>query len=363
DTFNGGIPNGTVLGPTHYTVTGLPPGITPVITKVSPTQVTVTFTGTANPVPSGAFNNIQVSFLPAALTGGDPSVIQGLNGQNLGINFPIATPPTISITGFSPTSGYRGVSVLISGTGFTNASSVRFGNFPAQSFQVLNDSWIRAVVDTTDGNTVQVTSPLGTAQRISFTYFLPTTPRQGTVVTGISPSQFTFGTPVTLSGINFNGATQVLIGGVPVQSFTVNSDGQITAIVGGVPVNDQIQVFTNNPALASVPTNFSGFGAQYMRGQPPTLLSVSPNPIRSSGEDIPLALTGINLSPDGRISVQDGTKPPVLVAGSATTPTQATMTLPAALRFPGTQRIIFTNPDTATLRTNPQQTICRKMQR
>lgn len=345
DTFNGGIPNGTVLGPTHYTVTGLPPGITPVITKVSPTQVTVTFTGTANPVPSGAFNNIQVSFLPAALTGGDPSVIQGLNGQNLGINFPIATPPTISITGFSPTSGYRGVSVLISGTGFTNASSVRFGNFPAQSFQVLNDSWIRAVVDTTDGNTVQVTSPLGTAQRISFTYFLPTTPRQGTVVTGISPSQFTFGTPVTLSGINFNGATQVLIGGVPVQSFTVNSDGQITAIVGGVPVNDQIQVFTNNPALASVPTNFSGFGAQYMRGQPPTLLSVSPNPIRSSGEDIPLALTGINLSPDGRISVQDGTKPPVLVAGSATTPTQATMTLPAALRFPGTQRIIFTNPD------------------
>jgi hypothetical protein len=136
-----------------------------------------------------------------------------------------------------------------------------------------------------------------------------------------------------------------LIGGVPVQSFTVDSDGRISAIVGGVPTSDQIQVYTNQPNTVSVPTSFGGLGAQYLRGQPPVLIRVTPNPIMSSGEDIPLTLPGFNLSPQGKITVFDGTTPPTPVQATAVVPTQANITLPATLRYPGVRSITFTNPD------------------
>lgn len=348
DTFNGAIPDGTILtAGTDFTITGVPPGLTPVVTKVSPTQVTVTFTGTANPIPSGPLNSIQISFLPTTLTSGNPGAITGLNGQSLGINFPtvVTSPRIISITGVSVTNAFRGSTVVIIGTGFTGASSVRFGAFPAQSFTVLNDSWIRAILDTTDGGPITVTSPLGTAQIGGFPY--QPAPPEVTSVTGISPSRFTMGTPVTLTGTNFTGATQVLVGGVPVQSFTVDNNGQISAIIGGVPTSDIIQVITNRPNFISVPSSFNGFGAEYIRGQPPVLISVSPNPIRSSGEDIPLTIPGFNLSPQGQVTVQDArtNDTPTPIGATAIVPTQATVILPATLRYPGVRRIIFSNPD------------------
>ena len=346
DTFNGGIPDGTVMTDgVNYTITGVPPGLTPVVTKVSPTQVTVTFIGVANPVPTGPLNNIQISFLPATLTSGNPGAITGLNGQNLGLNFPtVGTQPRIlTISSFTPSGGPRGTRVLLSGSGFTGTTHVRFGRFPAQSFRVLSDNYMEAILDSTDGSTIEVISPLGAVQAYGFSY--QALPPQTTVVTGVSPSQFTFGTPVTLTGTNFTGATQVLIGGVPVQSFTVNSDGQIQAVVGGVPVNDQIQVITNQPNTVSVPTSFGGLGTQYLRGQPPVLIRVTPNPIMSSGEDIPLTLPGFNLSPQGKITVFDGSTPPTPVQATAIVPTQANITLPATLRYPGVRSITFTNPD------------------
>ncbi len=347
DTFNGVIPDGTVLTVgTDFTITGVPPGLTPVVTKVSPTQVTVTFTGVANPVPTGPINTIQINFLPGTLTSGNPSAITGLNGQSLGLNFPtiVPQPRTLTISNILPSGGPRGTRVMLGGSGFTGATSVRFGNFPAQSFRVLSDSFIEAVLDSTDGNSVEVITPsLGSVQAFGFSY--QSAPPRTTVVTGVSPSRITFGTPVTLTGTNFTGATQVLIGGVPVQSFTVNSDGQIQAVVGGVPLNDQIQVITNQPGVVSLPTTFGGLGTEYLRGQPPTLIRVTPNPIMSSGEDIPLTLPGFNLSPQGKITVFDGSTPPTPIQPTAVVTTQANITLPATLRYPGVRTITFTNPD------------------
>ncbi len=355
DTFNGGIPDGTVLTDgVNYTVTGVPAGLTPVVTKISPTQVTVTFTGVANPVPTGPLNNIQISFLPATLTSGNPGAITGLNGQNLGLNFPtvVPQPRTLTISNILPAGGPRGTRVMLGGSGFTGATSVRFGSFPAQSFRVLSDNFIEAVLDSTDGNGVEVITPSGTVLAFGFSY--QQAPPRTTVVTGVSPSRFTFGTPVTLTGTNFTGATQVLIGGVPVQSFTVNSDGQIQAVVGGVPVNDQIQVITNQPSVVSLPTTFGGLGTEYLRGQPPVLIRVTPNPIMSSGEDIPLTLPGFNLSPQGKITVFDGSAPPTPVQATAIVTTQANMTLPATLRYPGVRSITFTNPDGQSASVNLQ---------
>lgn len=347
DTFNGAIPDGTVLtSGTDFTITGVPPGLTPVVTKVSPTQVTVTFIGVANPIPTGPINTVQITFLPGTVTSGNPAAITGLNGQSLGLNFPtiVPQPRTLTISNILPSGGPRGTRVMLGGSGFTGATVVRFGNFPAQSFRVLSDNFIEAILDSTDGSSVEVITPtLGSVRAFGFSY-QPAPPRT-TVVTGISPSRITFGTPVTLTGTNFTGATQVLIGGVPVQSFTVNSDGQIQAVVGGVPMNDQIQVITNQPGVVSLPTTFGGLGTEYLRGQPPTLIRVTPNPIMSSGEDIPLTLPGFNLSPQGTIVVFDGSTPPTPVQPTAIVTTQANMTLPATLRYPGVRTITFTNPD------------------
>lgn len=52
------------------------------------------------------------------------------------------------------------------------------------------------------------------------------------VITGISPANGVVGTPVTISGFNFNGTTAVQFGGTAAASFTVNSPVSISAITG-----------------------------------------------------------------------------------------------------------------------------------
>lgn len=83
------------------------------------------------------------------------------------------------ITSVSPTSGTHlgGKTVTISGGGFTGASQVHFGPFPAQSFTVVSDSEIQAVTPATSAPgtanvrvvTNGVTSPVVTADRYRFT--------------------------------------------------------------------------------------------------------------------------------------------------------------------------------------------------
>lgn len=69
-----------------------------------------------------------------------------------------------TITSFSPTQGAIGSSVVIRGSGFTNASAVTIGGTAVASFTVNSDSQITATIanGTTTG-TIAITSPLGTA--------------------------------------------------------------------------------------------------------------------------------------------------------------------------------------------------------
>jgi IPT/TIG domain len=50
------------------------------------------------------------------------------------------------------------------------------------------------------------------------------------VVTSVSPTSVTAGTTVTITGSEFNDATEVLFGSTPATSFTIVSDGEITAV-------------------------------------------------------------------------------------------------------------------------------------
>jgi hypothetical protein len=141
-----------------------------------------------------------------------------------------APPPRV--TAISVTSGPAsgGTSVVVTGTGFTGATGVSFGDVPAASFTIDGDGSISALspVETARTVDVTVTTPGGTSATVpedEFTFV--GTPS----VTGLSPSSGPLGggTLVTITGTNFVDVAEVDFGETPV-GFTVNDDRSITAV-------------------------------------------------------------------------------------------------------------------------------------
>lgn len=84
---------------------------------------------------------------------------------------------SVVIDDFSPRQGAIGITVTISGVGFTGATAVSFNNIAAQSFTVVSDTTITAVVATgTTTGKIRVTAPLGIGvSAIDFTIVQPST--------------------------------------------------------------------------------------------------------------------------------------------------------------------------------------------
>ncbi len=69
------------------------------------------------------------------------------------------------ISSFSPTSGPVGTAVTVTGSGFTGATAVSFGAFPATSFTVDSDTQITCVVPSGFAHApIKVTTPGGTGK-------------------------------------------------------------------------------------------------------------------------------------------------------------------------------------------------------
>src|SRR5216683_246961 len=142
-------------------------------------------------------------------------------------------PPPPTVTGIDPNNGPAtgGISVTITGTGFTSDASVLFGSTPASGITFISDTKITAISPPGCGiANVTVSTPNGTSATSPvdlFTY-VPSTP----TVTGINPDSgpTTGGTMVTISGSGFMCATGVSFGPTPASSssITVVSDTQIT---------------------------------------------------------------------------------------------------------------------------------------
>ncbi|HEY3923747.1 MAG TPA: IPT/TIG domain-containing protein [Acidothermaceae bacterium] len=139
-----------------------------------------------------------------------------------------ATPKVTSITpAAGPTSG--GTSVTINGTGFTGATTVRFGSVAA-TFMLTSSTKITAVAPAQSAGTrdISVKTPGGTSAAVTadrFTY------QVAPVVTSISPSSGpkAGGTSVTITGTGFTGATTVRFGSVAA-TFRLTSSTKITAV-------------------------------------------------------------------------------------------------------------------------------------
>ena len=219
-TANGVSPNtGSTSGGTSVTITGT--GFTGVTTGV-------TFGGTAASFTVNSLTQITATTPAHAAGTVDVAVTTGAGTATATAAFTYIPPPTV--TGVAPNKGSTagGTSVVITGTGFTGATSANFGARSA-SFTVNSDTQIMATSPPGSAGPVDVTvttssGTSATSAADRFTYFAPPT------VTAIAPNNgpVAGATAVTITGTNFTGASAVKFGN-NTATFTVSSATQIAA--------------------------------------------------------------------------------------------------------------------------------------
>lgn len=181
-------PNGSGTSTSTFSVTGGGGGSPPVVSSFSPgtgpvgTSVSITgsgFTGATNVTFNGTAANFTFNSdtsisatVPNGATTGPISVTTPNGTGTSSTSFTVATPPQKpTITGFSPTAGRRGSQVVITGTNFTGATSVKLGILAA-SYTVNSDTKITAIVPSTShvGSMYRwsVTTPGGTASSAGY---------------------------------------------------------------------------------------------------------------------------------------------------------------------------------------------------
>ena len=192
--------------------------------------------------------------------------------------------PAPAVTGVAPPNGSSagGTQVIITGSGFTGATAVDFGTTPAASFTVNSDTQITATAPGRPAGTVDVTvtttggTSLNSAADL-FAYEIPSP-----TVTSLNPTNgpTAGGTPVTITGSGFTGATAVMFGAASASSFTVHSDTQISAISPGGTAGT-IDVVITTPAGSSPTGTDDQF--TYQKAGIPQITGVNPTEFNDAG--------------------------------------------------------------------------------
>ncbi len=223
---------------------------TPTVTGISPTTgphaggTTVTITGTnfagASAVKFGGSEATSFTVVsPTSITATSPAgsgtvdvtvtTPGGTSATSFADEFTYQAAPQVpTVTGVSPDAGFRagGAEVRISGSGFTGATSVKFGNAKSRSFTVSSDDAITATSPHGHGVVdVTVTTPVGTSSTTpadQFTYVLsPSKP----IVTAINPAAGPAGGGGTISiiGEKFTGVVAVDFGSTPAVAHKIDN--------------------------------------------------------------------------------------------------------------------------------------------
>lgn len=293
-----------------YTYNAPPPPI-PTVTGISPssgpeaggTTVTVTgtgFTGSAVKVGDAKItgativSDTEITLVTPAGTGTQHIVVSTTSGASTpsaADEFTYVATPVV--TGIDPDSGPTtgGTEVTITGSGFTDASAVKFGSADATDFSVVSDTSITAespsgtgTVDITVVNDVSGTSATSSADQ--FTYTSTPNPPE---VTALSPSKgpAAGGNTVIIYGNNLDTVTAVSFGGTSA-SFDYNPLGGIinaTAPAG----TGTVDVTVTTPGGTSATSSAD----QYTYVGEPTVTGVSPASGPEAGGTA-ITITGTN---------------------------------------------------------------------
>lgn len=144
----------------------------------------------------------------------------------------------------SPSTSATGVSVTLSGVGFTGGSitGITFNGTAASTWTVNSDTSLTVTVPAgaTTGPLV-VSSDHGN-NSVTWTLSSGAAP----TITSFTPTTGAPGTSVTITGTGFTGATAVKFNGTPASTFTVNSSTSITASPASGTTTGTISVTTAN---------------------------------------------------------------------------------------------------------------------
>ncbi|WP_316414268.1 beta strand repeat-containing protein [Mesoterricola silvestris] len=272
--------NGSVsLTATSPTFTYSGGGVTaPVLTSFTPAQAAVGdyvvlagsgFTGVAGAsiggvsayftVTSDTAMSIQV---PAAAASGFIQLTGVLGSATSDTRF-LVTP---TLSSFSPATGPSGTLVTLTGTGFSGATSVTFGNAVESKFIVIDSNTIKANVKagSATGPITVTTNGLTAASSTSFT-FVPDAVN-APVITGLTPVKAAVGDTVTLTGSGFTGVSDVTVGGADAPKFAVTDAATLTVTVPSAAATGFITVTnalgaTASPVIFTVTPTVTGLSA------------------------------------------------------------------------------------------------------
>jgi hypothetical protein len=237
------------------------------------------------------------------------------------------TPP--DITSISPSYGgtIGGTTVIITGTSFTGVSTVMFGTLKVKSLRVINDTTIICVTAArpTPGELdITVRNSIGLSNAFpSFTYI--TTPK----ITGISPNfgSTTGGNIVTVTGTDFTGATEVMVGDISASSFTVVDSTVLTCVTPARALPGPVGIIV---ITGGGPSKKS---ANFTYIVPPIITSISPTFGGTTGGGV-VTITGLNFK--GTTSVTFGG---LIATSIKASPTTITCKTPVTLT-PGAVDVI-----------------------
>jgi FG-GAP-like repeat/IPT/TIG domain len=269
----------------------------PIVNSFSPTggpagtSITISgslFTGTnavtVGGVPVSSFTVVSDTVITAVVGAGASGSVAVTNAFGTGSKPGYTFGPAPLISSFTPAAARQGAMVQIKGTGLSGTTTVRFGGVPAQFVFNDSDTSISAMVGTGASGSVSVTTATGTASLPGFTFLPPP------VISTVSPDSGFTGATVTITGVNFTGATAVRLGGIPAASFSILSDTSLTAVVGNGA--------TGSITITGPGGNGSGGNFRYLG---PNISSFTPS---SGGLGTTVTITGTNFT--GVTAVQFG---------------------------------------------------------
>ncbi|MBL8864236.1 MAG: IPT/TIG domain-containing protein, partial [Planctomycetia bacterium] len=177
------------------------------------------------------------AFVPLDATTG-PITIQNPAGSDVTVrNFVVVTEPPPSIDNLLTTSGVPGQEIILSGSGFTSMSLVRFGvvngssGFATADFTIDSPTQVRVRVPANANpvlGQIQVTTAGGTALSPQSFQILPAAVPS---VTSLSTNNAVVGTTITITGTNLQSTLQVLVGGVASPRVRILDNNTITAVI------------------------------------------------------------------------------------------------------------------------------------
>lgn len=187
------------------------------------------------------------------------------------------------IFSFSPAIGSTGDTITIQGVNFRNINAVSFGRVAVTSFEVVDETKIKAVLSSGATGDVVVKTSNDSARLSGFLFTGPPS------ISSFTPGSAVSYEKITIKGHNFTGTSEVKLGGTTA-SFDLIDPFTIEAYVGKGSSGDV--TVTNTYGTASKP------GFTYI--PKPFITSFSPSQIITGST---ITITGLNLSTVTSISL------------------------------------------------------------